>query len=386
MKISITWLNDYIKTGVPVDRLIHKLTMAGLEVEKTETVAGDTVLELEITPNRPDCLNMLGMAREVSAILNKTVKKPSLPEIKYPKEKCPVEIVDKEGCTRYIGTVIKDVKVAKAPQAMQQRLAAIGLRPINNIVDITNFCLMETGQPLHAFDYDKLEGGKIIVRRAKKGETIITIDGELRELDPSVLVIADAKRPVAIAGVMGGQETEVTGKTKNILLESAYFDPVLIRRAARKSGLSSDSSYRFERGVDFQMVENGCTRAIALIQELAGGEIEQRQDLCLAKKKKVGKAVTVSLAQINGLLGAALTTTQCKTILKKLEFDVVSKKGQPLPGDRPQILKVTPPTFRNDIHQAVDVVEEVARVVGYDNLPLSLPHITVSNVPAKNTR
>jgi len=372
MIISLQWLKDYVTIGIPAEKLAHRLTMAGMEVEKIDQVEGDTVFELEITPNRPDCLNMLGLAREVSAVLNRELKRPKLKKVHFPPQKCPIEILDRDGCARYIGTVIRDVEVKPSPEWMQKRLLAVGLRPINNIVDITNFCLLETGQPLHAFDIDTLEGGRIVVRRARKGETIVMIDGEKRELDSSMLVIADAKRPVAVAGVMGGQDTEVTAKTKNIILESAYFDPIMIRRTARVLGVSTDSSYRFERGVDIHSVETGALRALNLILKFAKGKVSARTDLFLSRRKTTPKKITISKDQIDQLLGADLTVTRCKTILKKLGFSVtvVQKKN----------LQVTPPTFRNDVKQPVDLIEEVARVLGFDNLPMSLPKIAAVNV------
>src|SRR3989338_8110711 len=273
MKISYNWLKDYVAVGADAEKLAQRLTMAGLEVEKIENINGDMVFELEITPNRPDCLNHLGIAREVSAIFNKPLKSPKIKAPQSPKIKTDITISDKNDCSRYIGTVIENVRVKETPPWIKERLTAIGIRTINSVVDITNLVLMETGQPLHAFDYDKLAGGKIIVRRAKEGEVITTIDGAERKLHSSILVIADAKKPVAIAGIMGGKDTEVTEMTKNILLESACFDPILIRRAARALGLFSDSSYRFERGVDLDGVNSGSARATDLILELAGGSV-----------------------------------------------------------------------------------------------------------------
>jgi len=372
MKVSLNWLNDYVTTGISPEKLAHRLTMAGLEVEKVSLVGGDSVFELEVTPNRPDCLSVLGVARETAAILGKARKFPQTKKRSWPKQKSSITISDTQGCSRYIGTVIENVVIAKAQKNITKRLAALGMKPINNVVDITNFCLMETGQPLHAFDYDKLVGGTIIVRKAKKGEKIVTIDGVERKLDPSILVIADEKRPVAIAGIMGGQGTEVTMATKNIFLESAYFDPVLIRRASRKLGLSSDSSYRFERGVDYNMVEGGSNRAIDLILQSAGGNITSRFDKALAKKRTLKQPITVSKNQINERIGASLTAAQCKSILTKLDFKVVSAKSD--------TFKVTPPPFRNDINEFVDIVEEIARIVGYDNLPSSFPQIKTSHV------
>ncbi len=389
MKISLNWLRDYVTIGVSPERLAHKLTMAGLEVEKITAVDGDVVFELEITPNRPDCLNMLGIAREVSAILNVSRKTPrikplksSLPPTGSLSAACGIKILDKKGCPRYNGTLIRNVRVGETPAWIRKRVAALGMRPVNNVVDITNFCLMETGQPLHAFDYDKLEGGRIVVRRAREGETITAIDGVEYGLAPSILVIADARRPVAIAGVMGGKDTEVTAATKNILLESAYFDPVLIRRASRALGVSSESSYRFERGVDYETVKTGADRAVGLILDSAAGSLAGRSDEeTLARKKFKGRPVVVTKDGVNAFLGSALTTARCAKILQQLGCAVAAgKKGA---------LKVTPPAFRKDIKDEVDVVEEIARVVGYDELPAALPAVATTNVapePSKKFR
>jgi len=372
MKISLNWLKDYVTPGISPEKLAYKLTMAGLEVEKISSVEGDTIFELEITPNRPDCLNMLGMARETAAILKKPRKIPKIGKRSWPKHKCDIEIDDKQACPRYIGTLIEGVSIKKVQEKIIKYLTALGMRPVNNVVDITNFCLMETGQPLHAFDYDKLAGGKIIVRRARKGEKIVTIDDVERELDPSVLVIADQKRAVAIAGIMGGKDTEVTHTTKNILLESACFDPVLIRRASRRLGLSSDSSYRFERGVDDRTVEDGAARAIDLILKSAQGKITKRSDMIASKKKAAQTRITISKDTINAHIGALLTAAQSKDILKRLGFSVaISKTG---------VFKITPPSFREDIKADEDIIEEVSRIIGYDNLPSSLLKIKASDI------
>lgn len=370
MKISLNWLNDYVTAGIPPEKLAHRLTMAGLEVEKIVTTRGDTVFEMEITPNRPDCLSMVGVARETAAILDKACRFPGTKKRARPRQKCEVAVDDPRGCPRYVGTLIENVVIRKAPDRITKRLGAIGVKSINNVVDITNFCLMENGQPLHAFDYDRLAGGKIVVRRARRGERIVTIDGAERELDPSILVIADEQRPVAIAGIMGGKDTEVTAKTKNILLESAYFDPVLIRRASRKLGLSSDSSYRFERGVDDNMVEGGASRAVALILENAKGVVTKRSDVAAAGGKKAQRPMAISADQINAYSGASFTAARYKGILKKLDFHVAGAGGK--------IFKVTPPSFRRDIREPVDIVEEVLRVIGYDRVPLSFPLIKAS--------
>ncbi|MDP2652425.1 MAG: phenylalanine--tRNA ligase subunit beta [Candidatus Omnitrophota bacterium] len=369
MKVSINWLKDYVAIGLPAEKLAHRLTMAGLEVEHAAAVGHDTVFEIEVTPNRVDCLNVLGIAREVSAILNKNLNPPKVRKIHYPSQKCDIEILDRDACPRYIGTVIRGVNVTPSPEWLAKRISSVGLRPINNIVDITNFSLLENGQPLHAFDYDKLNGGKVIVRRARQGETIVTIDGVERKLDPSVLVIADSKRPVAVAGVMGGKDTEVTSATQNILLESAYFEPVLIRRASRLLGLSTDSSYRFERGVDVHTVESGANRTVALIRELAGGQIESRTDLFPGKKGTARRQILISKNTIDSALGETVTLQLCKTILKRLGFDVEIENKT--------LIKAVPPTVRLDIKEGVDIIEEIARVIGYDNLSQSLPTVNM---------
>jgi phenylalanyl-tRNA synthetase beta chain len=373
MKISLNWLSDYVDIPVDVEALTEALTMAGVEVEHIEKNGEDTVVTVEITPNRPDCLSYLGIAREVAAIMMFPRKNPVIPNNVYSVPDVSISNEAPQDCSRYIGTMVKNVSVKPAPIKMQIKLAGAGLRSINNIVDITNFSLLENGQPLHAFDLDKLQGGKIVIRRAKSGEKIVTIDGVERELDPSILVIADAVRPVAIAGIMGGKDTEVTDNTKNILLESAYFDPILIRRASRKLGLSSDSSYRFERGVNFETVEGGVKRALSLIAEMAGGEVAGRTDLITEDKRFVPPEINTTVEAINEYLGAELSAAECRDALMALDFTVAAKGNA---------LKIKPPHFRADINSFVDIVEEVARIIGYNRLPGSLPRISMINVRA----
>ena len=372
MKISLNWIKDYVEVKIPPGSLADKLTMAGLEVENVSLVRGDTIFEVEVTPNRPDCLNMIGIAREISAVLNKELALPRTGKLSKVDAVCDIKIEDKKGCLRYIGTVVENISIQQAPKELLKRINSLGLREINNIVDITNFCLLETGQPLHAFDYDKLAGGRIIVRRAKDGEKIVTIDDIERALDPSILVIADAEKPVAIAGIMGGKETEVTASTRNILLESAYFDPIIVRKASRKLGLSSDSSYRFERGVDYPTVENCSNRALSLILKEAGGKIVKSSDIKVTGRNKAAKEIVIEKEKIDSFLGTDTSVTQCKNIFDKLGFDVKV--------DKQKVFTIVPPSFRGDIVQEVDIIEEVARIIGYDNLPLSMPSIKVSNI------
>lgn len=368
MKLSLNWLKDYVSFKLTKDELTYRLTMLGLEVEKVHTVGSDTVFELEITPNRPDCLNVIGIAREISAGLNIPLKEPIVKKIPELSRKCSIAIQDKAGCRRYMGMIIENVQIAPSAGLIKDRLISIGSRLINNVVDVTNFCLMETGQPLHAFDLDKLSGQKIIVRRARKGEKIVTIDGVERELDENILVIADAEKPAAIAGIMGGEETEVTNQTKNILLESAWFDPILIRRASRRLGLSSDSSYRFERGVDIQGVEKGSLRAADLILTSAKGKRSAFSDVSPEKVRK-STIIHFSVDELNAYLGSSIKTTQCRNILAKLGCKTTATKN---------IFKVTPPSFRPDLQNTIDLMEEIARVVGFDQLPESLPPIKMT--------
>lgn len=372
MKISLNWVKDYVLPGVLVDRLVRRMTMAGIEAEKIQKLGKDTVIEFEITPNRPDCLNMVGIAREIAAVLNKPLTLPKISKRKFPVKKCDVVIEAADGCSRYIATVVEGVNVRTAPDFIRKRIKAVGNRPISNVVDATNFCLFELGQPMHAFDLDKLKGKRIIVRYARKGERIVTLDGVERELDPSVLVIADAERPVALAGIMGGANTEVTAQTKNILIESAYFDPVLIRRTARKFGLSSDSSYRFERGVVFETVKTAADRALDLILVSAGGTVTARADVVVSNPIRRLRPVTLDLRKMNAFLGAEVSAAVAKRILKALGFGCTAVKKD--------VWKIIPPFFRADIQRPEDLYEEVARVVGYENLPSSFPSVKLTGM------
>lgn len=372
MKLSLNWLKDYVDPGLSTEQLAHRLTMAGLEVEEVHAQGRDTVLDLEITPNRPDCLNIIGLAREISAITAKNLKLPKIKAHKSAKTSALTVTIEKiQDCPRYSATMIGNAQVLSSPAWLTERVSALGLKPINAVVDVTNFVLMELGQPLHAFDRDKLAGGKLAVRRAKAGEKIITLDGIERRLDASILVIADAKKPVAIAGIMGGMESAIGPSTKNIVLESAQFDMGLVRRASRTLGLKSDSSYRFERGVDLQGVIRGADRATDLLLELTKGEFQGRVDAGAVKAPKPA-VINISLGDIEGLLGTKVSLSQVKGALLRLGLGVApAKKGA---------LKISIPSFRGDLKQPVDIIEEVARVIGYDRLDVSFPHIQVANI------
>jgi len=367
MKITYNWLKEYCDIKIPPERLAHMLTMAGSEVKTIDKAGTDHVFEIEITPNRADCLSAIGIAREIAAITGKKLKvKPSAISLQPSAKgkKIPIEIRDKKLCPRYSGRVITGAKVADAPAWMQERLKALDLRPVNNIVDITNFCLFETGQPMHAFDLDKIRGSQIIVRRAAKGEKITTIDGIERKLSEDTLIIADEKRPIAIAGVMGGLDTEVNASTKNILLESAYFDPISVRRTSRKLGLRSESSYRFERGVDLEAVVVASDRATVLIGEAAGGAAGPLTDT--GRKKAKTNSISFDVTRSSRLLGVDISSAAAKAIFKSLGLGATGSGNA---------LKVTIPSFRPDLKNEADLDEEAARIYGYEKIPTTIPRM-----------
>jgi len=374
MQITYKWLKEYVDIKAPPEELAHLLTMAGSEIKSIDKKKEDCIFEVEITPNRSDCLSMIGLAREVAAITGEDLKLPKTTIIGETVDKglpIAIEVQAKELCPRYSGRIISNVAVGNSPAWLEERLKSVGLRPVNNIVDITNFCLFETGQPMHAFDYDKIEGRKIVVRNAKKGENIITIDGVKRELSPDMLIIANEKRPIAVAGVMGGLNTEVTGSTKNILLESAYFDPISVRLTSRKLGISSESSYRFERGVDTGSVVSASNRATLLINELAGG----KEGILIDKNDIKYKPTKISydVKYASKLLGCEISNAESNAIFKSLGFET---RGS---GNK---LKIEIPSFRRDLKYEVDLIEEAARIYGYEKVPSTIPEM-VSQISRK---
>lgn len=318
----------------------------------------DVALEIKITPNRPDCLSMIGIAREVAALLDRKVRVPKVDLTEKGENVGTLAgLTVKSGldCPRYIGRVIAEVTVGSSPLWMVRRLKAVGMRPISNAVDITNYVLWETGHPLHAFDLDRLEGRRVIVRRALAGEKMSTLDETERPLDSDILVIADTKAPVALAGIMGGLHSEVTEKTKNIFLESAWFDSGLIRRGSKRLGLRTEASYRFERGADPEAASYASQRASQMLVDLAGGILAKG---CLDKYPKPLKPVTLSLrhARVESILGEPLRPAQVKRTLGKFGLDVKVGKGS---------YRVYVPSFRPDLTREIDLIEEVARGYGY---------------------
>lgn len=367
MKLPLVWLKKYVPVSLSAETLGHKLTMSGTKVEEVHAAEG--VIELEITTNRPDCLSILGLAHEVSALTEKKVIAPKVYSAKETAKKSVAEfdirVEAKKACPLYTARLIRNVSIKPSDAETQKLLALAGTRAISNVVDATNFVLFESGQPLHAFDFDKVRGGKIVVRFSKKGEKFLAIDGTEHELDDQTLVIADVERPIALAGVMGGKLTEVTASTKNVLLESAYFDPATVRKASRKYKISSDSSYRFERGVDPAGVAPASRRAAELIGAWSGGQDATGLVAADFRDKKKPKPVTLRVARLEKLLGMPVPQAKVIRILKSLSIQAASQgKGK---------VRVQPDTFRRDIAQEVDVIEEVLRIEGFDKIPVIIP-------------
>ena len=334
-------------------------TEVGVSLQKL--FPGDTEIEVEVTPNRPDWLSMWGIARDVSCLLDVEAK---LPEISIPECSVPApELVTVEApdlCSRYIGRVIRNVKIGPSPKWMVERLESIGMRSINNVVDVTNFVLMELGQPLHTFDLNKLAGKRVVVRRAKPGEKLTVLDGTTVELGENNLVIADAEKPAALAGVMGGLDSGVTDDTTDILLESAIFDPVSIRTTSRKLNVSSESSYRFERGLDYDMTELASIRACQLILATAGGELATAP-ADVAGPRPAEKKIFCRFDRIRSLIGSGATNARMVEIFKALRLQVSNVTEESC--------EVVAPIFRRDLEREADLAEEVARIDGLDKIP-----------------
>lgn len=325
----------------------------------------DYILEIDLTPNRGDCLSMLGVAREVAMFLDLPVRLPETTPVENNVDIAGLAKVDIEAtdlCPRYVCRVVQGVKIAPSPAWLQQRLQAMGIRPINNVVDVTNYVMLELGQPLHAFDYDKLASQHIIVRRAKPDEKMQTLDDVERKLNENMLVISDPNGPVAVAGVMGGLDSEVTENTQNILIESAYFNPVSVRRTSKAMGLRSESSARFEKGIDIGGCVRACDRAALLIQQLAEGSVVKGV-IDNYPQPELQKTIVLRPERVEYLLGVKIPTTKMVDILTALQFKVLSQEDH---------LLVTVPTFRPDVSVEADLIEEVARIYGYNNIPNTL--------------
>jgi phenylalanyl-tRNA synthetase beta chain len=363
MLVSWNWLKEYVDLDMPPAEVERRLMMAGLNHESTEQVGDDLAIDLEVTSNRPDCLGHLGIAREIGVLFRRPLQRPPA-EPRESKTKVSdqtqVSLECPDLCYRYTARLIRGAKVSASPAWLSRRLAAIGITAINNVVDITNYVLMECGQPLHAFDFAKLKGRRIVVREGREGETMLAIDHKTYPTGRGVCVIADAERPVGIGGVMGGAETEVSPATTEVLVEAAEFAPLSIRNTARRLNLHSDSSYRFERGLDPEGVDWASRRACQLILDLAGGELASGV-IDVGRVPPRREPIVLRLSQLPRILGIEVAADEVRRILEAL--------GNTTKAATERQIEVIPPGWRRDLTREIDLVEEVARVHGYDAIP-----------------
>jgi phenylalanyl-tRNA synthetase beta chain len=376
MKFSETWLRTFVNPPLAVRELAHAVTMSGVEVEQVDADGDDWLLTLKPTPNRGDCLGVLGVAREVAAVTGASL---TLPDIKPVRaaiaDRLAVTLEAPQACPRYCGRLVKGVDAAAVtPDWIARRLAGSGIRPISALVDITNYVMLELGQPLHAFDAARVEGG-IRVRFARAGERLTLLNGSEPALNPAFLVITDESKAVALAGIMGGLDTSVSGGTRDVFLESAFFSPEAIAGKARLLNFSSDSSYRFERGVDFAGTLNALERATQLVLEICGGSAGPVTEARTTLPPR--DPVRLRLERVERLLGIKLDGTQVSDILRRLRFEFTAAAGE---------FRVTPPSFRFDIAIEEDLVEELARIHGYDRIPATLPAAAPTMLPVPEAR
>jgi phenylalanyl-tRNA synthetase beta chain len=384
MKISYNWLQELVPITLSPSELAERLTMAGLAVDSIERVAGDHILDFDILSNRPDALSHLGVAREAALVCGTDLRREAV-KLEETGEQvqgvASVEILDPDLCPRYAARLVREVKVGPSPRWLAERLESIGQRSVNNVADITNLVMFEMGQPIHAFDFDLLKRHRIVVRRARSGEQITTLDGFDRELSTEMLVIADAEHAVAVAGVMGGEESEISPGTTNVLIESAYFNPASVRSTARALELDTEASYRFARGVDYDGQVRAADRAAAMIREIAGGQV-LRGVIDVYPAPITRDPVPLRVSRVTHLTGLPMTVDRAAKILKGLEFrvEIVERDGG--------LLNAIVPSFRIDVSREIDLVEEVARHTGYDLIDVTLPAWTGSGsyLPGENGR
>ncbi len=370
MKVPLEWLKQFLPLEASAEEVATRLTMGGLEVEGIEESVLGPVLDVYITPNRGDCLSMLGVAREIAALYDLPLRTPSPPPSREGgpvTELTSVTLLAPDLCPRYAARVVQGVKIGPSPEWMQQRLEAAGQRSINNVVDVTNYVMLELGQPLHAFDLDQLAARRIVVRRAEPGEKFTTLDDVERELTDAMCVIADGEKAVALAGVMGGQNSEVSATTTNLLLESAHFHPLAVRRASRILGLRTEASYRFERVVDPEGVRRAVDRACELLEEM--GQPAAVEGVIDAYPHPIPvQTISLRVTRVIELLGMDLTSHLCADSLRALGFEVRTESH-----DATDVLHVQVPAFRPDITMEEDLIEEIGRIYGYENIPETLP-------------
>ncbi|HEY6305318.1 MAG TPA: phenylalanine--tRNA ligase subunit beta [Candidatus Angelobacter sp.] len=415
MRISPKWLREFVDLKVNDRQLADDLTLAGIAVESVREMDGETVFEMEIGTNRPDAMCHYGVARECSAIYDIALKliQPRLPKAKAAAKPFPIVIEDAKGCLRYTARVMRNVKIAPSPANIIERLKIDEHGGVSNAVDASNYALMELGHPTHAFDLDKLQGGKIIVRRARAGETLKTLDGVDRKLSPEDLIIADANRPVALAGVMGGLDSAISASTKNILIESAWFDPATVRKTARRHGMHTDASHIFERGADWSATALACDRVAELILASAGAELEGEPVDAIAGHV-VRHSIWLRRQEVLRILGQEIDSETTARILRRLGFKLwdvheafprgvrvatitpkeleefrarAEAKGIRLPEwniDADNDFIVDLPTWRLDVEREIDLIEEIARIYGYNKFANTLPSFSGGVVELAN--
>lgn len=374
MKLPLSWLKDFVDIKVPPEKLASMLTMSGIEVEAMERSANDTIFELGITPNRGDCLSVIGIAREIAAITNARLKSPKVNSPRGEgKISGQVKVSVKTGarCLRYSARIINGVSIKPSPKWMVDRLSACGIRSINNVVDATNYVMLETGHPLHAFDLSRIRDNRIEVRLAGKAGNFTTLDGVARELSKDDLMICDGQGPVAIAGVMGGSNSEVSPATTSVLLESACFEGAGVRRTSRRLGLASESSRRFERGVDPNNVVSVLHRLTALIVETSGGT--PTADWADVYASKVApKRILITEQEVKRILGEDIKASVIAKLLARIGLSIGKIAGGKI--------SVSVPTFRPDLTRPIDLIEEVARIYGYDRLKGNMPCVRMAPI------
>ena len=374
MRILLSWLRDFVEIRESPRDLAHALTMAGMAVDAVEAEDGETIFEFDITSNRPDAMNHLGMAREVAALYRRPLREPpsSVNESRQPaSELATVEIEDTESCARYVGRVFTDVGVQPSPVWMRRRLELCGVRSINNLADLTNYVLLEMGQPTHAFDLDTLAGRRIVVRRARAGETLVTLDEQERQLSPDQLAICDEASPVALAGVMGGAATEITENTRNVLLEAAWFRPSMVRNASRRFKLFTEASHRFERGADWNATTRAANRIASLLGQTGPGTVLRGQIDCYPQERPL-PAIQLRRDRIAKHLGVPIEDGEIEAILEPLGF----RPSRAASGWTVQAV-----SHRLDVEREIDLIEEIARIYGFERIPATLPVVGAAPAP-----
>jgi phenylalanyl-tRNA synthetase beta chain len=385
VKVLLSWVREFVDVPGTAEEIGRRMSMRGLSLEGIEAIGDDAVLDFEVTANRPDCLSIRGIAREIATAYERSLKAPAEGHPSAPvargtqtgedTDTIPVTIDDPDLCARYVAAVA-DVKIGPSPAWMQSRLHACGVRPINNVVDVTNYVLLELGHPMHAFDYARLAGPAIVVRCARSGERITTLDGKTRGLAPDMLAIADAERPAAIGGVMGGADSEVSEKTRRIVLESAWFEPRSIRSTSKRLGLRTEASYRFERGADLEAPAVAMARALELIEQIGAGHPACALVDRYPRPYKP-RQLPLDAPSIPALLGMEVPESEVTRILESLGFAVARQ-----PQESPTTWRVSVPSWRVDIHRRVDLIEEVGRHHGFEHLPATFPGVQQAPLPS----